>query len=87
MAKKPRTTTRLRYGDKVEIDDDEDSGTYEVRIINVAEDDCWIYAEMEDGRDVEQQFPLTWIEDLFRSQNADEWHSRKATVPVKPKGW
>lgn len=87
MMGKRRTTTRIRYGDKVEIDDGEDSGTYEVRSIDVPADDCWLYAEMEDGRDVEQQFPLTWIESIFRSQNADEWDKRKATVPVKPKGW
>ena len=86
MARK-RTTTRIRYGDQVEIDDGEDSGIYEVRSIYVGEDDCWLYAELEDGRDVEQQFPLTWIENLFRSQNPDEWDQRKARVPVKPKGW
>jgi hypothetical protein len=83
MMAKPRTTTRLRIGDKVEIEDGEDSGKYEVRIIRPEEDDCWLYATLPDGRDIEQQFPMTWIEDFFKSQSPDEWAKRKAK---KPKG-
>lgn len=87
MSKKKRATTKIRYGDKVWIDDDEDSGTYEVRDIDVDEDDCWVYGESEDGRDVEQQFPLSWIEAIFKGQHPDEWEKRKAVAqPRKPKG-
>lgn len=90
MAKKTRTTTRIRIGDKIYISDGEDSGTYEVRIIVPEKDDCWLYAEIPDEddpdttRDIEQQFPLSWIEDMFRSQQPNEWANRKAQVPHRP---
>ena len=90
MAKKPRTTTRIRLGDKVYINDGEDSGIYEIRIIVPEKDDCWLYAEIPDEddpettRDIEQQFPLSWIEDMFRSQHPNEWAKRRAQIPHKP---
>jgi len=87
MAKKPRTTTRLRIGDKVFIEDGEDSGEYEIRILRPDQDDCWLYGEIADEddpdetRDIEQQFPMSWVEDIFRSQHPNEWAARKAKKP------
>lgn len=87
MAKKPRTTTRLRIGDKVFIEDGEDSGEYEIRTLRPEKDDCWLYGEIPDEddpdetRDIEQQFPMSWIEDIFQSQHPNEWAARKAKKP------
>jgi bifunctional DNA-binding transcriptional regulator/antitoxin component of YhaV-PrlF toxin-antitoxin module len=84
---KPRTTTRLRIGDKVYIEDGEDSGEYEIRVLRPEEDDCWLYGEIPDEddpdetRDIEQQFPMSWIEGIFRSQQPLEWDARKARKP------
>jgi hypothetical protein len=92
LAKKKKAsvkrTTKLVLGDKVWIEDGEDSGEYQVRTIDVTEDDCWLYAELPPSehesdpdcpdctRDVEQQFPLTWVEMMFESQNPEEWERR-----------
>jgi len=87
---KPRTTTRLRIGDKVYIEDGEDSGEYEICVLRPEEDDCWLYGEIPDEddpdetRDIEQQFPMSWVEGFFRSQNPNEWAARKAKKPKKP---
>jgi len=87
MAKKTRTTTRLRIGDKVFIEDGEDSGEYEIRTLRPEKDDCWLYGEIPDEddpdetRDIEQQFPMSWVEDIFRSQHPNEWAARKAKKP------
>lgn len=87
MAKKPRTTTRLRIGDMVFIEDGKDSGEYEIRILRPEEDDCWLYGKIPDEddpdetRDIEQQFPMSWVEDIFRSQHPNEWVARKARKP------
>ena len=89
MAKKPRTTTRLRIGDKVFIEDGEDSGEYEIRTLRPEKDDCWLYGEIADEddpdetRDIEQQFPMSWVEDIFKSQHPNEWAARKAKNPKK----
>jgi hypothetical protein len=83
MMAKTRTTTRLRIGDKVDLEDGKDSGEYEIRILRPEEDDCWLYATLPDGRDVEQQFPMTWIEDIFKSNYPNEWAERKARKPKK----
>jgi hypothetical protein len=89
MAKKPRTTTRLMHGDKVYIEDGEDSGIYEIRVLVPEKDDCWLYAEIPDEenpdqtRDIEQQFPLSWIEGMFKSQHPDTWDKRRAKVPFR----
>jgi hypothetical protein len=63
--------TTLKIGDKVYLNDEEDSGLYEVVRINIEEDDCWLYGRDigDDQRDMEQQLPLSWVENLYRDQN------------------
>lgn len=63
--------TFLKEGMRVWIDDDDDSGWYTISSINVAEDDCWLYGEDigDDKRDMEQQFPLSWVERWWNAQN------------------
>jgi hypothetical protein len=63
--------TTLKIGDKVYLNDEEDSGLYEVVRINIEEDDCWLFGRDigDDQRDMEQQLPLSWVENLYRNQN------------------
>jgi hypothetical protein len=63
--------TTLKIGDKVYLNDEEDSGLYEVVRINIEEDDCWLFGRDigDDQRDMEQQLPLSWVENLYRDQN------------------
>lgn len=69
--KKRTKPTKLKIGDKVWIEDGDDSGEYTIGIINLEEDDCWLYGEDigEDKKDIEQQFPLSWIEKMYEDQN------------------
>jgi len=69
--KKRTKPTKLKVGDKVWIEDGEDSGEYTITAINLQEDDCWLYGEDigEDAQDIEQQFPLSWIERMYEDQN------------------
>lgn len=84
MARKPPRNSLLRLNDVVYIQDEEDSGDYSVGSIDEAEGDCWLYADIpeeddpESTRSVEQQFPLSWIEEMFANQNEEEWDRRKA---------
>jgi hypothetical protein len=70
VMKRTKPTT-LKIGDKVYLNDEEDSGLYEVVRINIEEDDCWLYGRDigDDQRDMEQQLPLSWVENLYRDQN------------------
>jgi hypothetical protein len=63
--------TTLKIGDKVYLNDEEDSGLYEVVRINIEEDDCWLFGRDigDDQRDMEQQLPLSWVENIFENQN------------------
>jgi hypothetical protein len=69
--KKRTKPTKLKVGDKVWIEDGEDSGEYAITAINLEEDDCWLYGEGigEEDQDIEQQFPLSWIERMYEDQN------------------
>jgi hypothetical protein len=69
--KKRTKPTNLKIGDKVWIDDEEDSGEYTITRIDITEDDCWLYGENigDEQKDIEQQFPLSWIEKMYEQQN------------------
>ena len=65
----------LKIGSIVWIDDEEDSGNYEVSDIDAKNDTCWLHADIpteedpEMTRSVEQEFPLSWIERIYKEQN------------------
>ena len=67
--------TNLKIGDKVWIEDGEDSGEYEIAHIELEDDNCWLVADIpseddpEETRSVEQEFPLSWIEQFHAEQN------------------
>lgn len=72
---KPKQRTKpttLKVGDKVWIDDseEEDTGEYVIVDIDVPNDNCWLAADLPDPEDpdltrsVEQELPLSWVEDM-----------------------
>ena len=73
--------TKLKIGDQIYISDDDDSGNYEIKRIDLARGNCWLYGEI-DGRDVEQELPLLWVEEIFEGQFPEEWESRPIT-PIR----
>lgn len=89
--RKPPTKTLLRIGDKVYIQDEEDSGYYDVSAIDEENDTCWLCADIPDEddpdctRSVEQEFPLSWIEEWFSGQEEEEWEKRKAKAVAREK--
>lgn len=64
-------STNLKIGDQIYLNDEEDSGLYQITRIIVENDDCWLigYDIGEDERDVEQQLPLSWVENIYEEQN------------------
>jgi hypothetical protein len=68
--KRTKSTT-LKIGDQVYLNDEDDSGMYEITRINIEHDDCWLFGRDigEDKRDIEQQLPLSWVERIYKEQN------------------
>lgn len=68
--------TKLKIGDTIYISDGDDSGDYEIKSIDLKAGNCWLYGEI-DGRDLEQELPLLWVEEIFEGQFPEEWDSRR----------
>jgi hypothetical protein len=68
--KRTKSTT-LKIGDQIYLNDEDDSGLYEITRINIENDDCWLFGRDigEDKRDIEQQLPLSWVERMYKDQN------------------
>lgn len=77
VPKKRTRPTKLKVGMKVWVDDsdEEDTGEYEIVYISLEDDSCWLAADLphpedpELTRSVEQELPLSWVEDMYDSQN------------------